>query len=429
MYALVDVNNMYCSVERSFDPSLDDKPLVVVGNNDRSIIARSQEVKSLGTIKMGAPLHMVLDEIEAHQIQVRSANFTLYGDTSSRLMSLLTRFVEDVEVYSIDEAFLLVEDYESLYPSYQGLGTAIRDTVLQCLRLPVCIGFGATKTLAKVANRIAKKSPDLAGVCVLDSEENVANALSSFDIDDLWGVGGRSARKLRDNGIETALQLRQVNDEWISKVMTVNGLRLVHELRGLPCKMIEVNAPAKKTIISAPSFPGVIPDLEMINDALTNHLSRACEKLRKQNSLCGAITIFLYTNKFRRTLGRPDLASKQYSASRTVELPHPTSSTPELLGYALEALKSIFAFGYHFKKVGIILSDLVPADYRQKGVFVEGPNEQLIKLAGVVDKLNYRYGKSTIRLASQMKDPEWVMKQEWLSKRYTTRWDDILVAK
>ncbi|MCK8496034.1 Y-family DNA polymerase [Spirosoma sp. RP8] len=428
MFALVDANNFYCSVERSFDPTLTGKPLVVVGNNDRCIIARSAEAKAIEGIKMGVPIYQVQGLIDKHQIQVRSANFTLYGDTSSRLMSLLNQFVDDVEVYSIDEAFLLVDGYEGLYPSYSGLGKAIRETIQKWLRLPVCVGFGATKTLAKVANRLAKKNPELGGVCVLDSEEAISSALATFDVSDLWGVGYKSSRKLRAIGVQTALQLRSVNDEWINRVMTVNGLRLAYELRGMPRKILEVDSPPKQSICSCPSFRDVVPDQKIIADALSSHLARCCEKLRKQDSLCGTITVFLHTNKFRRTPGRTDLPSKQYYASRSIDLPHPTSTTAEILRYALEALDSIFAFGYTFKKTGVILSNFVPADYRSRGIFTEGPNERLIKLAGVVDKLNYRFGQDKLRLASQMFNPDWPMKREWLSKRYTTRWDEILVV-
>jgi DNA polymerase V len=210
--------------------------------------------------------------------------------------------------------------------------------------------------------------------------------------------------------------------------MTVNGLRLVHELRGFPCKFLEASQPAKKAILTAPSFGRLVPDLETITDALTSYLTRACEKLRRQDSLCGAVTVFLHTDRYRRTPGN-GLPACQYTNSITVSLPHPTSSTPELLKYAESGLKSIFRFGYNYQKVGIMLTDLVPSDYRQKGVFVDGPNEKLLALSGVVDKLNRRYGQDKLRLASQLYNPDWPMKQQWLSKRYTTRWEEILTAK
>jgi DNA polymerase V len=291
------------------------------------------------------------------------------------------------------------------------------------------VGFGATKTLAKLANRVAKKRPELGGVCVIDNGETASEILSRFKVEDLWGIGYQYARMLKQNGIRTAAHLRDADDDWVRERMTINGLRLVYELRGYPCRRLEGGAPQKKTICAAPSFGKMIPDLRQIQDALTNHLCRAGEKLRRQDSLCGTITVFIHTNKFRKTPGRPDLPSKQYYNSRSVDLPHPTRSTPELLRYALEVLKSIYAPGYHYQKVGLILSDLVPGDYRQKGVFSEGPDERLIQLANVIDWVNARHGQDKLRLASQLYNPEWPMKRQYLSRRYTTNWKEILEVK
>lgn len=427
MFALVDANNMYVSCERSFNPALDGKPVIVLSNRDGCVVARSDQAKALG-IKMGTPFFQTLELRQQHDIAVFSSNYTLYGDMSARLMSTLTHFVEDVEVYSIDEAFLQVDGYETIYPSYQGLGQSIRNTVKQWLRLPVCVGFGPTKTLAKVANRLAKQRPKLGGVYVLGTQQEIDEALANFPVDDLWGVGYRYARKLKQNGIQTAAQLRDANDDWINQVMTVNGLRLVHELRGFPCRMLEVQPPPKKSICAAPSFGRLVLDLDTITDALTTHLTRAGEKLRRQDSLCGTLTVFLHTNRFRKT-PQNGLPAKQYYNSRTVQLPHPTNSTAELLRYAQSTLRSIFAYGYNYQKVGLIMTDLVPADYRQKGVFVDGPDERLIQLAGVVDKLNQRYGQNKIRLASQLYNPDWPMQRQFLSPCYTTRWKDILRVK
>ncbi|WP_461068314.1 DinB/UmuC family translesion DNA polymerase [Spirosoma horti] len=232
---------------------------------------------------------------------------------------------------------------------------------------------------------------------------------------------------LKRNGIVTAAQLRDAPDDWIRQFMTVNGLRLAHELRGTPCKLLELSQPARKSICSEPGFGQLVPDLETLTDALTSHLSRCCEKLRRQDLLCGSITVYLKTNRYRKTPGN-GLPAKPYYNSVTVELPHPTSSTPALLKYAISGLASIFAFGYNYQKVGIMLTNLVPFHYRQKGLFVEGPNEKMIQLSAVVDKLNHRHGKDKLRLASQMYNPDWPMKLAYLSPRYTTRWEDILVV-
>lgn len=427
MFALVDANAMYVSCERSFNPGLEDKPVIVLSNRDGCVVARSEEVKKLG-VKMGMPFFQLKELREQHDFAVFSSNYTLYGDMSARLMSTLGHFVEDVEVYSIDEAFLQVDGYEGLYPSYAGLGRTIRDTVKQWLRLPVCIGFGPTKTLAKLANRFAKQQPELNGVCVLDTPEVIDEVLAKFPIDDLWGVGYRYAKVLKRNDIKTAAQLRDAPDEWVNKIMTVNGLRLQQELRGFPCRILETTVPPKKAICAAPSFGRMVPDLDTITDALTTYLARACEKLRRQDSLCGSLTVFLHTNRHRKTPGN-GLPAKQYYNSRSVELPHPTNSTAELLKYAHSALQSIFAFGYNYQKVGIILTDLVPVDYRQKGLFVEGPDERMIRLSSVIDKLNYKFGQDKLRLGSQLYNPDWPMKQEYLSKRYTTDWKEILTVQ
>ncbi|UFH54676.1 Y-family DNA polymerase [Spirosoma sp. KNUC1025] len=424
MYSLIDANAFYVSCERSFDPSLEGKPVIVLSNRDGCVVARSDQAKAL-SIKMGQPFFELEELRKQHEIFVFSSNYTLYGDMSSRFHSILLNFVEDVEVYSIDEAFIQVDGYEGIYPSYQGLGQTIRETMDQWLRIPVCVGFGPTKTLAKVANKLAKANPDYKGVCVLESPESIQEALATFSVKDLWGVGGRYAAMLKRHGITTAAQLRDTDEDWINQKMTVNGLRMVHELRGFSCKFLEVGQPAKKVILTAPSFGKLIPDLETITDALTSHLARSCEKLRKQDSLCGAVTVFLHTDRFRRTPGN-GLPAKQYSNSITIPLPHPTSATPELLKYATSGLKSIFKYGYNYQKVGVMLTDLVPGDYRQKGIFVEGPNEKLLQLSTVVDELNRHYGQDKLRLASQLYNPDWPMKQNYLSKHYTTRWEDIL---
>ncbi|WP_080240017.1 Y-family DNA polymerase [Spirosoma rigui] len=424
MFALVDANNMYVSCERSFNPGLNGKPVVVLSNNDGCVVARSDEAKALG-IKMGVPFFQLEPLRQAHELTVFSSNYTLYGDMSARLMGILNRFVENVEVYSIDEAFLQVNGYEGVYAAYRDLGEAIRSTVAQWLRIPVCIGFGPTKTLAKVANRIAKQNPELGGICVLDTTEAIDRALADFPVGELWGVGRRYASRLIRHAIRTAAHLRDAPDDWINQHMTVNGLRLAYELRGVPCRMLAVDMPPKKSICAAPSFGRPVSDLPTMVQALTTHLGRACEKLRRQGSLCGTITVFIHTNRFRRTPGNGQPARPYYN-SCSVEVPHPTGSTIELLAYAESVLRSIFKFGYAYQKVGVILSNLLPADYRQAGVFVAGPDERLIRLAGVMDSLNNRYGRDRVRLANQGFDPDWGHRQDWLSPRYTTNWKEIM---
>ncbi|HLL97309.1 MAG TPA: Y-family DNA polymerase [Spirosoma sp.] len=423
MIALVDANNFYVSCQRSFNQVLNRKPVVVLSNNDGNVIARSDEAKALG-IKMAVPFFELDELVKEHEIAVFSSNYQLYGDMSARLMATLARFVEEVEIYSIDEAFLNFDGYETVYPNLTEAAQTIRSTVNQWLRLPVSVGIAPTKTLAKVANWYVKREPDHNGVLLLNTEQKIQEVLQDFDVTALWGIGWRYAGMLKRNGVRTAAQFRDLPDEWIRAKLTVNGLRLAYELRGMPCKLLQPEAKPKKAICTAPSFGRLVPDLATMTEALTTHMSRAAEKLRKQQSAAGTVTIFVHTNRHRKT-PNGELA-KQYYNSRTVKLPHPTSSTAELVGYAQAALKAIFRFGYIYQKVGIILSDLVPDDHRQRGLFTEQPNERLGTLSKVMDTVNQRYGRDRLRLASAGYDPTWHHRRAYLSPCYTTKWKDIL---
>jgi DNA polymerase V len=431
MLALLDANNFYVSCERSFNASLDNQPVVVLSNNDGCVIARSNEAKALG-VKMGVPFFQLQELSQQHNIRVFSSNYTLYGDMSARIMATLGRFVEEVEVYSIDEAFLnLAGPRQAQYADYPdeliGFARQLRQTVAQWHRIPVSIGMAPTKTLCKVANYVAKRVAEHQGVYLLDTPDRIADVLANFDVANLWGIGSRYTTLLRRHGIRTADQFRKLPDDWISQYLTVNGLRLAYELRGVPCRLLEVEAPAKKAICSAPSFGRLVPDFDTISQGLATHLARAAHKLRQQQSLAGTLTVFLHTNRFKRS---PNFElAKPYYGSRTIRLPHPTGSTAEMLGYAQAALKAIFKFGYPYQKVGIILSDLVPDTHRQTLVLGQLPDERLVRLHQISDQLNRRYGRDTVRLAAQGFDPSWKTKQEWVSPNYTTRWRDILSAK
>ncbi|CCH57559.1 DNA polymerase V (plasmid) [Fibrisoma limi BUZ 3] len=398
----------------------------MLSNRDGCVVARSNPAKAIG-IKMGQPFFMTEEIRKQHDVRVFSSNYTLYGDISARLMRTLATFADQIEVYSIDEAFLVVEAYQTLYADIKSLAKTIRETVLQWIGIPVSIGVAPTKTLAKVANWYAKRRPELEGVCELTNQAAIDQALAEFGVGELWGIGDRSAAKLKRVGITTAAQFRDTNDEWISQVLTVNGVRMAHELRGRPCKMLEIEAKPKKSIMTAPSFGRLVPDLDTIADALTTYLARACEKLRRQDSAAEAVTVFLHTNRHRKSPnGQP---AKYYYNAQTVTLPHPTNSTAEMLKYAHAALEAVFRFGYQYQKVGVILNGIVPAGYWQPDLFTAGSDERMRKLAKVVDRINYRHGQDRVRPASQRYNPDWPMKQQFLSKRYTTRWEEILVAK
>lgn len=425
MLAIVDCNNYYASCERSFNPALENQPIVVLSNNDGCVIARSNEAKALG-VKMGTPYFQLTDLIPQESIRVFSSNYALYGDMSARIMAILARFVEQIEVYSIDEAFLDLSGYEAAYPDLTILAHTIRSTVRQWTRIPVSIGIAPTKTLTKVANWYAKRQPECGGVFMLDTPDQISVALAGFSVDDLWGIGHRYARLLKRNGIRTAAQFRDLPDDWINTNLTVNGLRLAYELRGMPCRMLEVDPKPKKAICTAPSFGRGISDLATINQALSTHVGRVAQKLRQQHSAASSLTVFIHTNRYKKS-ANGELA-KQYYNSRSVELPHPTSSTVELVRYAHEVLTSIFAFGYEYQKVGVMLTGLVPEDHRQGHLFTSGPDERLAKLGLVVDHINNRHGRDRVRIASAGYDPSWHHNRQWMSPRYTTVWKDILTV-
>lgn len=423
MLALVDCNNFYVSCERAFNPALDGKPVGVLSNNDGCLIARSNELKALG-VKMGTPYFQIQDVIRQHDIKIFSSNYTLYGDMSRRVMSILGQFVEEVEVYSIDEAFLNLSGYETVYPDVSAFAQTVRSTVKQWTRIPVSIGLAPTKTLCKVANYYAKREPERDGVLVLDTPALISDALADFSVDDLWGIGWRYAGMLKRNGIRTAAQFRALPDDWINQKLTVNGLRLAYELRGMPCKLMEPEPQPKKAICTAPSFGRGVPDRDTITQALITHVGRAAEKLRRQHSAAGCIQVFLHTNRHKKSPnGEP---ARYYANSRTVCLPHPTASTSELTRYAVAALEEIYRFGYEYQKVGVLLLDLVPISHLQTALFTDGPDERLRKLSATVDTLNYRYGRDKVRLAGAGYDPSWHHKRQWMSPRYTTDWKDIL---
>lgn len=423
MLALVDCNNFYVSCERAFNPALEGKPVGVLSNNDGCLIARSNELKALD-VKMGTPYFMMQQVVQQHAIHLFSSNYTLYGDMSARVMATLGRFIEEVEVYSIDEAFLDLDGYERVYADLASFAHQLRSTVKQWTRIPVSVGIAPTKTLCKVANYFAKREAHHDGVLLLDTTQKISAALTSYDVADLWGIGWRYAGMLKRQGIRTAAQLAALPDDWISSKLTVNGLRLAYELRGTPCKLLEVEAPAKKAICTAPSFGRGVSDIDTISHALVTHLGRAAEKLRRQHSAASSITVFLHTNRHKRSMNG-ELA-KQYYGSQSVELPHPTANTPELAPYALAVLKGVFRFGYEYQKVGVMLTGLVSVDYQQTSLFTDGPDGRMTKLSATVDKLNTRHGRDRVRLAAAGYDPSWHHKQQWMSPGYTTQWPDLL---
>lgn len=415
MFALIDCNNFYASCERVFRPDLNGKPVVVLSNNDGCVIARSNEAKALG-IPMGAPAFQYEDVFVKHNVHVFSANFALYGDMSHRVMTILSEYSPEIEIYSIDEAFLNLDGLEHL--NLLDYGNKIRNRVLRWTGIPISIGIAPTKALAKVANKIAKKFPEkTSGVYILDDQEKITKALKWLAVEDVWGIGRRHSKRLKAIGVKTAYDFIQLDDNYVKRKMTIVGLRLKRDLQGIPTIQME-DIHAKKNIATTRTFETNYSEFEQINERVITFAVSCGEKLRKQNSACNSLMVFIHTNQHREDL-------PQYSRNIVVKLPFPTNSGIELAKFASQALKQIFKPGYFYKKAGVIVMDFTPAEIPQYDLF-ENSDERHKPLMQAVDKINSRYGQHKIRLAAQDQKRVWKMKQEKLSPRYTTKLSDII---
>lgn len=418
MIAIVDCNNFYASCERVFNPKLNGKPVVVLSNNDGCIIARSQEAKDLG-IKMGEPAFLREKFLAENGVHVFSSNYQLYGDMSRRVMNVLSRFSPNVEVYSIDEAFLDLGNFA--YTDLVEYGVKIRNTVIQWTGIPVCVGIAPTKTLAKIANKLSKKKTSL-GVYLIDSEESRIEALKATEIKDVWGVGGQYAKFLQNYNIHTAYDLSRTSDSWIKRNMSVVGLRTKQELQGKPCIELELEPPDKKNIATTRSFGQMLTEFEPISEAVANYAASCAAKLRKQNSCANMLTVFVHTNQFREDL-------PQYARNRLIHLPVATNSSTELVHYAILGLKDIYKEGFSYKKAGVIVSGLVPDSVINLNLFDEVDRNRDKKIMSAIDELNNRFGREKVKVAAQGYSRKWRLKQEKLSPCYTTNWNDILKVK
>ena len=417
-YALADCNNFYASCERVFAPHLKNQPVLVLSNNDGCVIARSNEVRALG-IPMGAPIHQWQPFVDQHHIQVFSANFALYGELSSRVMTILGQFTHRMEVASIDEAWL---DFTAVAPeAYVSYAAEIRQTVGKWTDIPLSLGVSVTKTLAKVANKAAKKSP--AGVLALLDEAEIDERLSAIDVEDVWGIGPRHAEFLHAHKIHTALALKRAPERWIKQHMHVTGQRTVLELRGVSCIPLELAPQPKKQIAVTRSFGHPVESLQELKEAVAFYATRAAEKLRQQHSLVSVLCVFIATNPFQTD-------QPQYSRSCIIHLASPTNDTSELIGAALGGVERLYRSGYAYHRAGIFLQDLVQDTFRQLRLFA--PTEALQRpqtLVEVVDAINRRYGREAIRYAATGKQSGWKMRQEHRSPRYTTRLDELRRVK
>ena len=415
MFALVDCNNFYASCERVFRPDLIGKPVVVLSNNDGCVIARSSEAKAVG-VPMGAPAFEHEELFKKHNVHVFSANFALYGDMSNRVMNILSEYTPEIEIYSIDEAFLKLQGFEKY--NLQTYGQEMQCKVVKWTGISVSVGIAPTKSLAKVANRVAKKFPEKTNsVYIIDSEEKRIKALKWLKIEDVWGIGRQHAKRLNSINVNTAFDFTQLNDSWVKKNLAIVGLRLKHDLQGIPTLDMEMLQP-KKTIATTRSFEKNYTEFEQLNERITTFAVSCAEKLRKQNSCCNSIMVFIHTNGNRHDL-------PQYSRNIVVKLPFPTNSSIELAKFANQALGRIFRKGFHYKKAGVIVMDLSPENQKQLKIF-ENSNTKHVPLMEAIDKINTSYGQQKIRLASQDLKRVWKMKQEKLSPRYTTNLNEII---
>ncbi len=422
LFALVDCNNFYVSCERVFDPSLARKPVIVLSNNDGCVVSRSPEVKALG-IAMGVPLFKIRSLIAQHGIAVFSSNYSLYGDMSRRVMQSLEEFVPALEVYSIDEAFLDLSGLQGTAPGgLEGYCAHIRAKVLQWTGIPVSIGIGSTKTLAKVANRLAKRSPD--GVASLISPDVCEATLERMPVEDVWGVGRKLAKRLRSRGIGTAQQLRDSAPEVTRQIASVTLARTVMELRGLSCLPLELAPMPKQSIVVSRSFGYPVTDPAELRQAAATYAGRVARKLRQSGQAAGQLTAYLTTNRFVET-------DPQYSNSTSVTLSVPSNDGRVLVKHACAMVESMFLPGYRYKKVGILAADLTSARRVQGNLFDtqdEAERNKAERLMQAMDRLNGRWGKGTVKLGAEGLEQPWQMRSERRSPRYTTSWDELMTV-
>jgi DNA polymerase V len=417
VFALVDCNNFYASCERAFNPALENKPIVVLSNNDGCVVARSNEAKAW--VPMGKPYYQYRDICLQNRIHVFSSNYQLYGDMSDRVMSTLNHFCPEMEVYSIDEAFLQLDSFAHIDVSVYA--RHIRHKVRQWTGIPVSIGIAPTKVLAKIANLIAKKNR-IEGVFNLMDPTLQDKILPEIAVGDIWGIGFQSSMKLRDLGIVTAQQLRDSDLKFIRKHFSVTGERIAHELRGISCLSLDAFSEPSKNIRSSRSFGKPLTRYEDVAEALSHYVARACEKLREQGSLAQGIHVLLRTNRFK-------VNEEYYSKGISCAFPHATNDTRYIITQAKKLLKHIFRPGYYYKKTGVILMDLTSEQNNQSDFL--HPIEQQEKsqrIMTVMDSINQRMGSHALFIAAQGTDRNWQARSDKRSPCYTTQWNELVTA-
>ncbi|HPS59113.1 MAG TPA: Y-family DNA polymerase [Spirochaetota bacterium] len=412
VYALVDCNNFYASCERVFNPSLRRRPVVILSNNDGCIVARSAEAKALG-IPFASPYFKVRAMAEKHNTAVFSSNYALYADLSQRVMNVLRSFTPDVDVYSIDEAFLSLNKTGDM----TGFGLAVKEKVYRWTGIPVSVGIGYTRTLAKAAAHIAKHDSLMKGALDLTSRPDAAELIARIAVRDIWGIGPAYAAKLNGIGVYTAADFIKLDPAWVKRSMTIMGLRTQTELKGRSCIEPDMVPAEKKAIVSSKSFGRSVRGLPELEQAVSTYAERAAEKLRRQEGLASMVTVFIMTNRFRDT--------PQYADSRSFELPEASCCTPVIIRCALALLRRLYVDGYEYNKAGIMLSGIVRRGDAQMNLFMPADWRGSSKVMETVDHVNRKYGTGTLFYASGGIDRPWGMRRELLSPAYTTRWEDI----
>ena len=414
LFALVDCNNFYASCERVFNPRLEGQPVIVLSNNDGCVIARSNEAKKIG-VNMGEPYFKCRELCEKNRIAVFSSNYELYGDMSARVMACLQDYCPEIEIYSIDEAFLSLESFANF--DLLEYSTRIKSRVKACTGIPVSIGFAPTKTLAKIANHIAKKQTTT-GVFSLCDPTTKAQALEHFPVASIWGVGRRIAARLEKFAIYTAQDLMRADAKTMRREFSVVMEKLIAELNGISCIPLEDAPPAKKEIVSSRSFGAPIVLLSDLQESVSTYAARACLKLRSQQSVAGGIYVFAHTNPFRTD-------RKQYASAFSYQFIYPTDDTRSIITHAKHCMKQIFKPGYHYKKAGVMLLNLKPKESLQYDLLHKVVVRKSAEVMHVLDEINQRFGKKTIFLCAEGIQQSWQMQRNKMSPCYTTKWDQL----
>ena len=419
MFALVDCNNFYASCERAFQPQYNNVPVAILSNNDGCLISRSDEAKKLG-LPMAAPAFKYWQFCETHHIKVFSSNYPLYGDMSTRVMNILGTFTPDMEVYSIDEAFLKFDGFTNY--DFDTYGRTIQHTVQKCTGIPISIGIAPTKALSKIANKLAKKfRSKTGGVFVINTEKERIEALERSRIESVWGIGHGNLKRVQARNVKTAYDFTQLSDAWVQQQMGIVGLRLKKDLEGKPTLDLDDDTRDKKAIATTRSFERTYTNMENIRERISTFAGSCAEKLRTQKSSCHMIMVFLRSDRHKKN-------ALQDKSSTWVTLPYATDSTLIITQYAVNAVETIFKAGIPYKRAGVIVYDLVPTNARQLDIFQqENPkHEALMK---TMDQLNNKLGDYKIKIGNQDLERTWKMRQKHLSPRYTTRIDEIITVK